>query len=208
MNKVIMLGGVLCLLAVQTLRAEPTEFVVDPVHSSVDFTIRHLYTDFSGRFNAFSGKVVMDPKNLASLKVTGEVDILSIDTRNPDRNKHLLSPVFFDSQNFPKARFESTQVTMEADGKSAVVTGKLSIRDRTREVTMHLTFGGYGPGFKEEHRIGLIMTGTIARSDFGVSYNMTLPNGLKMLGEDVAMTWAIEAFDTVTPAPAAPAKAK
>ncbi len=143
----------------------------------------------------------MDPQHLSSLTVTGEVDILSINTANGDRNKHLLSPDFFDSQCFPKARFESTKVTPDADGKNATVTGKLSIRGTAREVSMRLLFGGYGPGFKEEHRLGFRMSGTIMRSDFGVSFNSKMPNGLAMLGEEVVLSWAIEAVESVNPAP-------
>ena len=201
MNGKLMTGGFLCVLAVQMVQAEPKQFVVDPVHSSVMFTVRHLYTDFTGRFDTFSGTVSMDPQNLSSLTVTGEVDLLSIDTLNSDRNKHLRSPDFFDTQRFPKARFESTKVTPDADGKTAVVTGKLSIRGTTREVSMRLAFGGYGPGLKpEERRLGFRMTGTIARSDFGVSFNAKMPDGTTMLGEEVALNWAIEAVETVKPA--------
>jgi polyisoprenoid-binding protein YceI len=201
MNRKLVVCSFLSVLALQCVRAEPRDYAVDPVHSSVTFTIRHLYTYFTGRFNTFSGTVTMDPQDLSSLKVTGEVDILGIDTANSDRDKHLRTPDFFDTQRFPKARFESTKVTPQADGKTAVVLGNLTLRDRTREVSMRMEFGGYGPAPKEERRLGFRMTGTIPRSDFGVSYNITLPNGMTVLGEDVTLTVAVEAVETVKTAP-------
>lgn len=200
MNRRLLATALLFSLGVSGAHAEVKAFTVDPVHSSVLFTIRHLYTDLTGRFNRFSGTVTMDPQDLASMKIAGTVDIASIDTANSQRDEHLRTPDFFDAKRFGAAHFESTKVTPSADGKSALVTGALTIRDITRDVRMRLDYGGYGPAPKMGNRLGFRLTGTIRCSEYGISYNVALPSGMTILGDEVTLSWSIEAVETAASA--------
>jgi polyisoprenoid-binding protein YceI len=185
------------------VRGEPKTFEVDPVHSCVLFRIQHLYTMFTGRFNAFSGTITGDPADPASFQVTAEVDILSIDTANKTRETHLLSPDFFDGKRFGVARFKSTR-TVPGKDDTAQVTGDLTIRDVTREVTFAVKFLGQGPDHMKGTRAGFHAETTLNRRDFGIAFAGQLPNGKPMLSDSVDLILEIEAAEKG--APAAPAK--
>ena len=180
---------------------EPKTFELDPVHSCVLFRIQHLYTMFTGRFNAFSGSITGDPDDPSSLRVTAEVDILSVDTANKDRETHLLTPDFFDAKRFAVARFTSTR-TVPGENKTAQVTGNLTIRDVTREVTFAVKFLGYGPDHAKGKRAGFHAETRINRQDFGVSYPGKMPDGRVVLGDEVDLILEIEAIEKEAAAPA------
>ncbi len=201
MNRKILSGLIICMVTTGVSWADIRTFEIDPVHSALTFTIRHLYTPFTGRINLIAGTVRMDPDDMSSMKIVAEADAAKIDTANERRDDHLRNPDFFDTPNHPTARFESTRVVPHEDGKSAAVTGNLTIRGTTREVTGRLEFGGYGMDHREGRRIGLLVTGTIQRSAFGVDYNATLPNGMTVLGEDVTLNVAIQAIEADKPNP-------
>lgn len=178
-----------------TARGETKTYSIDPVHSCVLFKIQHFHTLFTGRFNTFSGTITGDPENPASLRVETEVDILSIDTANKDREKHLLSPDFFDGQRFRTARFTSTR-TVPGKDNTAQVTGNLTIRDITREVTFTVRFLGEGPDHQNGRRAGFHAETAINRKDFGVSYAGKLPSGVIVLQDTVELVLEIEAVET------------
>ncbi len=181
--------------------AEMKTFRIDPVHSTLHFSIRHLYTPFTGRFNTFSGTITADPEDLTSMKMVAEVDVLSIDTANADRDKHLRAPDFFDTARFATARFQSTR-TVKGVNNTVQVSGNMTLRDRTQEVTFIVKGLGYGPDFLKGHRAGFHMTTEINRFDFGVSYSGKLPGGLEVLGSNVEVIANIEAVEIEGQAPA------
>lgn len=196
------------LLGAGLAHAGPKTYELDPVHSCVLFRLSHLYTQFTGRFNTFSGVITGDPADPASFQVKAEVAITSIDTANKTRETHLLSPDFFDAAKFAKATFVSTR-TVPGKENTAQVTGKLTIRDVAREVTFDTKLLGHGPDMKGVPRVGLHAETRINRRDFGVSFGGSLPNGVPMLGDEVTLILDLEAFEK-TPAdpasaPAAPA---
>lgn len=196
MKKMVMTLVLLGSIAGTGLAGDRT-FQIDPVHSSVQFRIRHLYTTFVGRFDKFDGTLSGDPANPASLKVKATVDVTSIDTFNSVREKHLRSPDFFDTEHHPVATFESTKTTLGEKKDTGTVTGKLTIRGVTREVTFTGQFLGSGVGLQGGgDRAGFHATTTINRFDYGVAFNGALPNGLPMLGSDVELILDIEAADT------------
>ncbi len=188
-------------LGAAAAQAAQKTYVIDPVHSGVMFKIRHLYATFTGRFNTFSGTITGDPADPASLKVVGQVEIGSVDTANKQRDAHLLSPDFFDAPRFSVARFESTR-TVPGPGDTAKVTGNLTIRDVTREVTFDVKLLGRGPDHEKGTRVGLTAEATVNRQDFGVSYGGKLPSGLTMLGDSVQLVIEIEAVEKPEAPPA------
>jgi polyisoprenoid-binding protein YceI len=193
-TKCLSLLGLMLLAGVSTVRGEPKTFEIDPVHSCVLFRIQHLYTMFTGRFTRFSGTISGDMKDPASLRVAAEVDILSVDTANKDRDTHLLSPDFFDSKQFAVARFASTRTTVGTNDTAQVV-GNLTIRDVTREVTFTVKFLGYGPDTNKGKRAGFHAEAKINRKEFGIKYGGKTPDGRLTLGEDVELIFEVEAVE-------------
>ncbi|MEI6808106.1 MAG: YceI family protein [bacterium] len=175
--------------------AEQKIFQIDPVHSSVQFRIRHLYSIFSGRFNKFEGTISGDPAAPASLRVTASVDVTSIDTANADREKHLRTPDFFDTEHHPIATFISTKVTVGELKDSGMVTGKMTIHGVTKDVTFSGQFLGHGTDPRGASRAGFHATTTINRADFGLAYNSTMTNGVTVLGTDVELILDLEAIE-------------
>ncbi len=194
MAMVLLLAG--SLAGTSGWAAERT-FQIDPVHSSVQFRIRHLYSMFVGRFNKFDGTISGDPADPASLKVTARVDVTSIDTANGAREKHLRTPDFFDTDRYPMATFETVKTTPGAKQNAGAVTGKLTLRGVTKDVTLKGDFLGSGMGMQGPDRAGFHATATINRFDFGLAYNGALTNGLTMLGSEVELILDIEAVEVV-----------
>ena len=188
-------------LAAGPLAAGETTFVLDPVHSSLNFRIRHLYADFVRSFDRFSGTMTVDTNDLSTLKVKAEVDVASIYTGNADRDKHLRTADFFDVARFPTATFESRKVIPGPD-HALTINGLLTLRGVTAELTFAGKLTGYGVGPKGEKRVGFHGEATFDRTAFGITYNMKLPSGITVLGDRVDLLLDAEAVES-TPAPAA-----
>jgi polyisoprenoid-binding protein YceI len=171
--------------------AEAAVYQVDPVHSTVGFTIRHFVSNVSGNFRDFDGMVHYDKAQLAAAKVELTVRAASIDTANGDRDNHLRSPDFFEVEKFPALSFTSTSVK-PLDADTLEVTGDLTIHGVTQRVTMPIevlgtlrTPNGEKAGFE---------TGfTLDRKDYGIVWNRALDAGGTVLGDDVKVYIAIEA---------------
>lgn len=192
---------ILLVLSGLPARAEEKKFVIDPVHSGVNFRIRHLYTMFPGRFDAFSGTITCDTNDLATMRVRGAVDVASISTANADRDKHLRTADFFDVARYPTATFESTEVR-PGSGQAVTVRGTMTLHGVTAAVVFEGKVLGYGADMKGVNRVGFQGRGTIDRTKFGMAYNAPLASGITMLGNDVELTLDIEAAEVAAlPAP-------
>lgn len=175
------------LAAATALSAET--YTIDPVHSSVGFSLRHLVSKFSSSFTKVSGTVNYDAAAPEKSSVEATVEIASVNTANEKRNAHVLSPDFFDAAKFPTASFKSK--SWKKAGEDAFdVTGDLTIRNVTREVVLHVTLLGSGPGMGGAMVTGWEATTRINKSDFGVSGPAMLG---KALGDEVTLTIGIEA---------------
>jgi len=177
-------------LVAPALAAETSNFVewtIDPTHTQVGFTVPHLVvSEVDGRFSQFSGKVLLDEKDVTKSQVELTVQVASIDTGVPDRDKHLRSSDFFDAEHFPTITFKSTKIVKA--GKGFKVTGDMSIRGVTKVVTLDDTLSDAitSPWGKQIRAAKL--TAKINRQDFGVSWNKTLDKGGITVGNEVAIT--------------------
>jgi polyisoprenoid-binding protein YceI len=166
----------------------------DNAHSSVEFTVRHmLVSKVRGRFTKWRGAFKLDEQDIARSSVDVENDVASVDTHEPQRDAHLRSGDFFEADKHPHITFKSKRVAENGKGR-LTVTGDLTIRGTTREVTLDVERGGIvakDPWGKR--RAGFTATTTINRRDFGVSFNQVLDQGGLALGEDVAIAIEIEA---------------
>jgi polyisoprenoid-binding protein YceI len=166
----------------------------DYVHSSIDFTVRHLLVSkVRGRFTKWAGTLEIDEQDLARSRLDVNIDVASVDTHEPQRDAHLRSGDFFEAEKFPQMTFKSTRVEPRGTDR-LVVTGDLTLRGATHAVVLEVERGGVvakDPWGKR--RAGFTATTTIHRKDFGVSYNQVLDQGGLALSEDVAVTLEIEA---------------
>ena len=165
-------------------------WTIDPVHSDVAFTARHMMVSkVRGHFTRVEGEIVTGADPLAST-VTASIDLDSIDTNNAQRDSDLRAGAFFDVDNHPTWTFRSTAV--RADGDDLFVDGELTIKGRTRPVTLELEVGGFGPDGFGGTRAGFSGSTTISRSDFGVDISMPLDGGGVVVGDKVHVTLEIE----------------
>lgn len=167
-------------------------WTIDPVHSEVGFSVRHMMVSkVRGKFNVFSGDIVTGETPLDS-SVSATIDLSSIDTGNPDRDNHLRSADFFDVATHKTMTYRSTGVRLDDDGY--VLDGELTLKGITRPIFLRLELGGFGPDPYGGTRAGFTATGELRRSDFGVDFNAALETGGVVVADKVAINLEIEAL--------------
>ena len=189
----VLIAGALGLLVlpfvVQAQKADESvseTYKVDPVHTSVWFRINHMnVANFYGRFNEASGTFTLNAGNLDANRLEISVKTASIDTNNADRDKHLRTPEYFDSDKFPTIEFRSSKFKKISDNKFEVA-GELTLHGVTKPLSIALEKTGAGDDPWGNHRVGLETTFTIKRSEFGMT------TMLGALGDDVRLTVAVE----------------
>lgn len=173
--------------------AATSDWKIDPQHSSAQFAVRHMaISTVRGAFSKVTGTVVLDDKDITKSAIDVAIDVTTVDTREPDRDKDLRSEKFFDVTHYPTMTFKSTKVEQLAAGKLKVA-GDLTIRGTTREVVLEVD----GPTLPAKDpwgntRVAAYATTKINRQDFGVKWNATLDNGSVLVGDDVNITIDVE----------------
>jgi polyisoprenoid-binding protein YceI len=174
-----------------TVAALPTAgWRIDPSHSYAGFEVKHLgISTFRGRFTDVEGVVRTEAGQVRA--IDGVVRLASVLTTDERLDGHLRSPDFFDVENHPEGRFLSTRIV--SDGDALVVDGDLTLRGVTRPVRLEATLEGWGVDPAAGERISLQARGSIDRTEFGISWNSTLANGLPAVGERVTIVLGVEA---------------
>ena len=194
-------------LATTSAVAAPENYAIDPAHSAVGFTIRHLFSRVPGRFTKFEGKMVVDREDYSKSAVQVSIDATSVDTNEPARDKHLRSDAFFDVAKHPRIAFESTSVKPISSNRLQVA-GNLTIRGTTKPVTLDVDVLGFGPGYGGGFRGGFEAHTKINRQDFGVAWNDVVEGGGAVLGDDVDVNINVEAVKEQPKPAASPAPKK
>ncbi len=164
-------------------------YKIDSTHSTVQFSLRHLVSKFTGSFSTVAGTIAVDRANLEQSVAEATIDIGSINTADEKRNGHLKSPDFFDFAKFSTMTFKST--TWRKTGEDTFdVTGNLSIKDVTKPVVLKVKVLGFGEGMGGTQVSGWEITGAIKKSEFGLGGPAMLG---KVLGDEVAITIGVEA---------------
>ena len=165
-----------------------TTWTVDPVHTTVGFSVRHMMvTNVRGEFQKVSGKVRYRADSPEATEIEAEIATASIHTREPQRDAHLRSGDFFDAEAHPAIVFRSTAARRTGAGALAV-TGNLTIRGVTREVTLAVVdITGEQRDHNGAVRMGASATAKIKRSDFGITYNKVIEAGGFAIGDDVLL---------------------
>jgi polyisoprenoid-binding protein YceI len=179
------------MTAATTNQLSAGTWAIDPVHSSIEFSVRHLMVSkVRGHFNTFSGAIVVGEDGSAS--VTAEVAVDSIDTRNEQRDAHIKSADFFDADKHPTATFASTGV--RADGGKYVLEGDFTLKGVTKPIGIDVEFEGVNPGMGHGEVAGFTGTVVLNRKDFGIDIDMPLETGGTVVGDKVTVTLEIEAL--------------
>ncbi len=173
--------------------AATSNWQIDPQHSSAQFAVRHMaLSTVRGAFSKLSGTMALDDKDVTKSTVDVNIDVATVDTREPDRDKDLRSERFFDAAHYPTMTFKSKKVEQLAPGRLKV-TGDLTIRGTTKEVVLDVE-GPTAP-IKDpwgNQRLAVTATAKINRQDFGVKWNATLDGGGLVVGDDVNITIDVE----------------
>ena len=166
---------------------------IDPVHTTVEFKIRHLMVSWvKGVFTDVMGTAQIDDVNPANSSVTVQIATASIDTNNQKRDDHLRSPDFFDVATFPAMSFVSNKVVV-ANGVPIKIVGNLSIRDVTREVELEVEdFSGVVTDPWGNTKRGASATTKINRRDYGLTWNKALEAGGVVVGDEVRISLEVE----------------
>jgi polyisoprenoid-binding protein YceI len=163
----------------------PGVYALDQAHTDVGFAVRHLMVSkVRGRFGDLEGTVeIAEDPTQSTLDVT--IHAASVDTRNEQRDAHLRSPDFFDTEQFPVLRYRSTRI--EAAGDVWVVDGELTIRDVSRPVQLEVTFEGSALNPWGTPALGFSATASIDREEFDLTWNQSLETGGVLVGKTIAV---------------------
>jgi polyisoprenoid-binding protein YceI len=169
-------------------------YTIDTAHSRFGFVARHaMVTKVRGAFNEFEGTAVLDgdqPEN-SSVQITLQVG--SVDTRNAQRDGHLRTNDFLDAENYPTIEFRSTSIAFEG-GNDFAVTGDLTIKGVTKQITIPLEFQGAATDPFGAQRVGFEGSVVINRKDWGVNWNAALETGGVLVSEKVTLEFEISAI--------------
>ena len=191
-SRIAILAGLVTALSLPAAAANST-WQIDPQHSSAQFAVRHLgLSTVRGAFSKLSGAVLLDGQDISKSSVEVTIDVNTVDTREPDRDKDLRSERFFDVAHFPTMTFKSKKVEQVVPGKLRV-TGDLTIRGTTKEVVLDVD-GPTAP-IKDpwgNQRVAATATTKVNRQDFGVKWNAKLDNGGVVVADDVNITIDVE----------------
>jgi polyisoprenoid-binding protein YceI len=169
------------------------DYTLDHTHSRIGFVARHaMVTKVRGSFNEFEGTAHVDEDlSKSSAKVTINVD--SIDTRNADRDGHLRTNDFLDIENHPQIVFESTGVR-QVDDVTVEVTGDLTIKGVTKQVTIPFEFQGTATDPFGNQRAGFEGSVVINRKDWGISWNAALETGGVLVSDKITLEFEVSAI--------------
>ena len=170
------------------------DYTVDPAHSRIGFVARHaMVTKVRGSFNEFAGRGHLDTDDPSRSHLELTIKAASIDTRNADRDAHLRNNDFLDVERYPEIRFVSTAIEA-VDASTYRVTGDLTIKDITRQVTFDLEYTGAAVDPFGNQRLGLEGQLAVNRKDWGVNWNAALEAGGVLVSEKVTLEFEVSAI--------------
>lgn len=177
-----------------------TTWVLDPTHSELNFKVKHLMiSSVKGSFQNFEATLVNNGDDFRKAAVSARIDAASIFTNQADRDAHLRSADFFDVENFPYLTFEGTSYT-RFDEENYRLTGQLTIRGVSKEVSLDVEFGGFGKDPWGNEKAGFSFSTQINRKDFGLNWNAALEAGGVLVGDEVKISGEVQLVKQAQPA--------
>ena len=181
--------ALLALVLAPAASAAVDTYTIDPVHSSVGFSIRHFVSKVPGKFSKFAGTIAVDREHPERSSAEATIDAASINTDNQKRDEHLRGADFFEVAKYPTMTFVSKSWA-KTGAETFEVRGDLTLKGVTREVVLHVTSLGFGPGMGGAQLSGWEATTTIKKAEFNVKGPPMLGTAL---GDDVTITINLEA---------------
>jgi len=174
------------------MSATATTWAIDPTHSEVQFKVKHLViSTVTGHFRKFSGEAVFEGDTPDQGNIRFSIDPASIDTNQEQRDGHLKSPDFFDTEAFPEIAFVSTALTRVSNGQYKL-NGNLNIKGVTKPVTVDVEYGGKAVDAYGNTKMGFEVTGTVNRKEFGLTWSAVTEAGSIVVGDDIKFTANIQ----------------
>jgi polyisoprenoid-binding protein YceI len=169
------------------------DYTLDASHTRLGFVARHaMVTKVRGQFGAFTGTATINEATPADSKVDLSVDVTTVETGSADRDGHLKSGDFFDTETYPSITFVSTDV--KRDGSDWAITGDLTIKDVTKSVTVDFEETGSAQDPFGNVRVGFEGATTVNRKDFGLTWNAALETGGVLVSEKIKLEFDISAI--------------
>lgn len=183
----LLVAALIYLPVSQAEIASAGTYKIDPDHSSVQFSVGHLgYSELLGRFNTFSGSMVLKPSSDSKVEVT--IKTASVDTNHGQRDEHLRSPDFLNAKQFPEMRFVSKRVNFDSQGQPTLIEGDFTLLGKTKPATLKVSAIGAGRDPWGGYRAGYSATTVLKRSAYGMNF---MQDG--GVGDDITVTVKIEA---------------
>lgn len=169
-----------------------TKWALDAAHSEIQFKVKHMMiATVTGSFKAFQAEVTTEGEDFSTAQIAFSAETASVDTGNEQRDGHLRSGDFFDSEQFPTISFSGGKLSAEG-GNEYKLTGELSIRGVSHPVTLDAEFGGVGVDPWGNTKAGFTLSGKINRKDWGLNWNAALEAGGVLVSEDVRLLGEIQ----------------
>jgi polyisoprenoid-binding protein YceI len=182
----------LALADVRDSQAEAVAYMIDPDHSQVIFSVKHMgISTVTGRFDLFEGTYNFDEKDPANSSVDVSITNSSVNTNKRKRDDHLRSPDFLNVEKYPTITFKSKEVK-KGKGNDFTIIGDLTINGVTKQVVLDSEYGGKAVDPMGQERTAFTAETTINRKDFGITWNKTLDSGGLVVGDDVKITLDVE----------------
>lgn len=175
-----------------------TGWTIDPTHSEIQFKVKHLMiTTVTGGFKEFGAVAEMTGSDLATAKVSFWANTASVFTNDTNRDNHLRSADFFESEKFPKLTFNSTSIVKKGDAH--VMTGDLTIKGVTRPVALQVEWAGVAKDPWGNTKAGLNIAGKIDRKQWGLNWNAALEAGGMLVSEEVRISCEVQLVEQGNP---------
>jgi len=170
-----------------------TKWTVDASHTGVGFSVKHMMVSkVKGRFTGVEGTIEGNPEDLTGANINFTIDASTIHTNSDDRDNHLRSADFFDTETFPKITFVSTDIVKKGASEYDI-TGDMTVKDVTKKVTFEAEYEGSGKNPWGVDVAAFEVEGKISRKEFGLTWNQALEAGGVLVGDDIKITIDLQA---------------
>ena len=161
---------------------------VDASHTGVGFSVKHMMVSkVRGRFTGVEGTLVGNPEDLTTANIDFKIDASTIHTNSEDRDNHLRSADFFDTETYPNLAFVSTEIVKTKASKYDI-TGDMTIKGVTKKVTFEAEYEGAGKNPWGVDVAAFEVEGKISRKEFGLTWNQALEAGGVLVVDDIKIT--------------------
>ena len=172
-----------------------TTWAIDPIHSVVQFKIKHLaVSNVTGNFNIFKGSLQTVSEDFNNAIIHFEIDTNSVNTNNNERDNHLKSELFFNSANFPKILFNGS---LQKSEDNFQLIGELTMLETTKTIQLNAELTGIGQGRFGDTRVGFEIDGKLNRKDYGLNFGLVTETGNLIVGVEIKLHFDIQVIKQV-----------